>query len=583
MKLHCLPLAPLCAMLLLSPVGRLRAQDVTLAPDDIKNYKALVDKGHMSARVELRTGEKSYLHYRYDCYPGVERMILEDGSTFARVDGKEWMKSEDWGKTGTAAGDDASAELNNFVGVVNSAFTEPVFHDMSQGGTQWRFIEKSAGDGFESFTYERSREKPHPDGVYPQYTFIKHEGDTDGQLTLAQTAGQLKSDTKEIPFTINYDYSPEKIAQAQPEELLATGKKIADSKPEKVSVLATGDANCRVAGIVSGKDFDLTVQKPEGAYREIAVGKESWRSDDAGKTWKKEKKTDRRYYDLAHAPIHYVPNEAIPPFEAMVADGEEAGEGLRHIRFKAPDRVAYQGDRANYWFTMKDDGTPLIRHFNGPLVFDNKYVITFVEYQDVAGGKGVLPPPGNPDAVPPPGPEAMLAKAIAQMQTGVWKVDAHAEFTKKVKITGWISGADFDLTETPEDGSAGIRQIAIGSKSWGSSDNGVTWKPKQADDRFMYNLLHASLDTDRVQPAFETVETADHDGETWLHIREKENKKVDSEKDRPNCWILLDKDGQPVSVRRVAGYVMMDDTAVYCEADYTRAAAGEEIKPPAGK
>src|SRR5579862_666528 len=93
---------PLCAMLLLALA--LRAQNPKLAPTDLKNFKALADKGHLVAQVELQTGEQTFVRYRYDRFPDAERIVEQDGSVFARVGRREWVVSEDWGKTGDPAG-----------------------------------------------------------------------------------------------------------------------------------------------------------------------------------------------------------------------------------------------------------------------------------------------------------------------------------------------------------------------------------------------------------------------------------------------------------------------------------------------
>lgn len=574
-------LVPLCAALLLPCSPHARGQNPKLAPSDIKNFKAMTDKGHLVAQVELQTGEQSFFHYRYDRYPAVERIIEEDGAVFARPKGKAWLKSDDWGKTGDAAGEEKSAQLDNFAEIVNAAFQEPAFHDMSQGGTVWRFVGKDEEEGYVAYAYERSREKPHPNGVYPRFTFIKRDGDKDGRLLLTMVTGQLVMGDggKLVPYTISFDYSPEGVAQSQPEELLPPAKKIMSGKPVKVDVFATGDANCRVTGIVSGRDFDLTVEKPDGSYRQIAVGGDCWRSDDGGKTWTKQAETDRRYYFLAHSPINYGAHEMIPPFE-KVPPATDEDKTLLHLRFKSPQGERYVGDRANYWLTTKDGSVTGIARFYGPLVFEKTYSTSDVRYSDVAGGQGVLPPPGNPVAAPHPGPEVMLMKTLQGMADGVWKVDAQAEFAKKARVTGLISGSDYDLTETTAEGKPVVRQITIGNKSWGTFDNGKTWRKESADDRALYNLIYAGLAPDRMKPPFEAAGSEQHDGKTWLHIRETGYPKPASDRDVWQYWILMDGENKPVSVRRFAGFVLMEGNPVYCDAVFTRAEEGAAIKPP---
>lgn len=575
-------IVPACAALLLSCASPARAQDAKLAPTDIKNFKALADKGHLVAQVALQTGEQTYVQYRYDRYPGVERIAQQDGSVFARLKGKAWVQSVDWGKSGDAVGKEKGDELDNFASVANLAFHEPVIHDTSQGGTVWRFVGKDVEDGYTAFAYERSREKPNPEGVYPRFTFIKRDGDKDGHLTLIQLTGQISIGKTLVPYTIAFDYSREAVAQRQPEELIPPAKKIASGKSMKVTVFATGDANCMVSGIVSGKDFDLTIEKPGGSYRQIAVGDESWRSDDEGKTWKKETETDRRYYFLTHAPVNYSPREVIPPFERVTPtkDEDSAKAGLLHLRYKSPQNEQYLGDRPNYWLAMKEGEPSGIRRFYGPLAFEKTFSTTDVQYSDLAGADGVLPPPGNPEAVAHPGPEVMLMKTLNDMAPRVWKVDAQVEFTKKARITGMISGADYDLTQTTPEGKVTLRQITIKDKSWGTFDGGKTWKNESADDRALYNLIQAGLAADRMKPPFETIGKEDHDGSTWLHIREKVDPKPESDKSVWQYWILMDKEDQAVAVRRFAGFVLMQGVPVYCQTDFAPAQEGAAIHPP---
>ena len=577
-----LPIFLLPPIASLAVAFNLHAQDPKLAPLDLKNFKALADKGHFIAQAELQTGIESYLHFRYDRFPSVERIMEQDGSVFARAKGKEWVRSGDWGKTGEAAGKEKSAELDTFATVANAVFLEPKIHDTTQGAMVWRLVDKDEEPGSIAYTYEQSRERPRSDGIYPRYTFIRREGDKDGKLMLSTLTGQLFLGEKLTPYTINFDCTPETVAKAQPEEWIPPAKKIMAGKPVKVEVFATGEANCRVAGILSGMDFDLTIQKPDRSWREIAVGDDSWRSDDDGKTWTKLDEADRHYFYLAHAPINYSPRELIPPFVAVPLLPDEE-KGLVHLVFKAPQGIQYEGDRSNYWLTMQDGKPGGVRSFKGPLVFGKSFAMGEVKYGDVADGKGVLPPPGNPAAAPQPGAEAVLMKTLAGMGGQVWKVDAQVEFAKKVRVSGLISGSDYDLAETSADGRPVVRQITIGQESWGSFDGGRTWKPEKADDRALFNLIYAGIAADRMKPPFEQAGTETRGGDTLLHLVEKVQPKPKSDGDVWQYWLLVDKDNNPVGMRRFAGHVMMQDSAVFCDASFAPAGKGEKIQPPPGK
>jgi hypothetical protein len=89
---------------------------------------------------------------------------------------------------------------------VNLPFQKGESHDPSQGDFVWRSIDQSKGDTYESFKYELSRERPHPDGVYPEFTFIKYKNDTDGNLLLTDFTAQIHLNGKMTPVTMNYQY-----------------------------------------------------------------------------------------------------------------------------------------------------------------------------------------------------------------------------------------------------------------------------------------------------------------------------------------------------------------------------------------
>jgi hypothetical protein len=178
------------------------AQDPTLALDDLKYSREAFEKNHLIAQVDVAT--RTPLHYRYDRYAEVRRIVMDDGVEYAQPKGKSWRKSKDWGKTGAIIKGDKAAELDNKADVAEVAFSEPVTHDASQGGFVWQFIDKGQESDIETYTYEQSREHPRPNGVYPRYTFVKYKNDTDGKLLLYRFTGQLRSGNEVIPIRIQY-------------------------------------------------------------------------------------------------------------------------------------------------------------------------------------------------------------------------------------------------------------------------------------------------------------------------------------------------------------------------------------------
>lgn len=191
--------------LLLFPLG-LRAQSPNLAPDDLNFTRTVAEANHLIAQATLRVQDNEYVHFRYDLYPDLKRITTEDGLVYIQLNGKSWIQSKDWGKTGTPVQSDKASELDTFVGVAESPFANSIPHDQSQGETVWKLIEQTKEDDHELFTYEQSRQNPMPDGVYPRFTFAKYKHDVDGRLLLEHLSAQMRTAERVIPVEIKYDF-----------------------------------------------------------------------------------------------------------------------------------------------------------------------------------------------------------------------------------------------------------------------------------------------------------------------------------------------------------------------------------------
>jgi hypothetical protein len=370
-------------------------------------------------------------------------------------------------------------------------------------------------------------------------------------------------------------------AEQRPEELLAAGKKAMDGKVLKVSAVVLGDKNLRIGGIISGKDFDLTVTGPDTRMRQIVKGENAWMSDDDGQTWKPIKLVDRRFFSLVRAPINCREGERIPSFEKLEVT-EEQGESLLHVRLTGQEPVAFEGDRPNAWLVMKDGAAVGVRRYAGPLVIDNGYVPSQVAYATPKDAVGVLEPPGNPDAVPPEDPADLLLQAAqVRMETGVWEVSATISGPNTVKVHGLFCGNDFDLAFEAKSGS-GVRQIRVQDRAWLSKDGGKTWKINANDDALMYNLVHAPLLRRQLHPDFEDAGMENHQGEKWEHLRLKSAEKLELKKDNVNYWLNIGADGKPAGIRHFEGYTRVQDEIPLCKIDY-RPSKAKSISPPATK
>ena len=85
-----------------------------------------------------------------------------------------------------------TAALNTYANIIGTLFVTPTSNDPAQGEHVWKFIAQTQSkDGTNTYyTYELTREHPHPNGVYPRYTFMKAAGDVDGQLFLSRVHGK---------------------------------------------------------------------------------------------------------------------------------------------------------------------------------------------------------------------------------------------------------------------------------------------------------------------------------------------------------------------------------------------------------
>jgi hypothetical protein len=281
-----------------------------------------------------------------------------------------------------------------------------------------------------------------------------------------------------------------------------------------------------------------------------------------------------------HTPIKFTADEKIPPFETVGTE-KVGDQSLLHIRFLAPDKVQYDGDRPNYWIAVQNRQAPVIHRYYGPAAFENNYVDDHVDYTPVVDKNPILPPPGNPQAAAAPaGPERLLMAAMKKMTAGVWDVTGTATFKKTIKIHGLLEGEDFDLTMEPGvKPDVPMRQISIKDQAWISSD-GKTWHTTGPNDRLVYNFAHTPILYGRLEPPFEKVGTEERNGATWLHIQlQVADAKVDA-KSRPQYWLVLDADGQALYIGRAEiPLISRGSTNVtYCAFDY--APSKDRITPP---
>jgi len=554
------------------------ADDQKDAAEGLKYTQALFEHNHFVAEVALEVEQNRFVRFHYDRFGQIETVAKEGQFPFQRRNGGAWEKADEWDKKlNPEVSPEEAEELNNTVSLVYNPFATPEFHDQTQGASVWKFISKRMDKSSDFLTYERTRETPKEGGVYPRFTFVRSEDLGEEKMLLGSFTAQVSLNQRLIPIRVEYGYD-------RPEDWLRSAKAMTDRLPCRVDALITGEHNMKVRGILAGEDFDLSIKTLTRDLRQIKSGTSCWQTTDQGKTWAPLESADLSYYNLVHSPIKFKQNERIPPFKTS-PQTEENGRSMRVVQFISPDPVRYGGDRPNYWLFM-DELTPTgICRYLGPLVWDNGYVGGTVEYHMLSTSTRVLPPPGNPEALPKAGPEDLLFEAERAMdRNGPIFVSAVSTYTKTAWITGTISHEDFDLIQTPEDQSSQtFRAIAIGKKAWATFDGGKKWKTESAEDRMIFNLVYAPIVPNRLQSEFEVISSEKHGQSTWIHIAAKIPGKIESEDQRPHYWIEVDEGGKAVAVRRYEGGLAGGGVIINCKTDYTLLPPSTKLHPPRGK
>src|ERR1700730_9302544 len=135
--------------------------------------------------------------------------------------------------------------------------------------------------------------------------------------------------------------------QEKPEAILAGAKKASETRAWRVDARIEADKQMNISGIVAANDLDLTIETVDGTKRQITLGDKSWVSQDGGKNWKNADVNDRRFYYLVHTPIKFSADQKIPPHEKVAPEKGEPAD-LLHVRFKAQEKIHYEGDRPNW-------------------------------------------------------------------------------------------------------------------------------------------------------------------------------------------------------------------------------------------
>jgi hypothetical protein len=151
--------------------------------------------------------------------------------------------------------------------------------------------------------------------------------------------------------------------------LLSSALKLMAKATWEVDATLNRGLKMRIHGLVSGEDFDLTLEPGAGnAVRQIGIKDKIWASFDGGK-WKlqtiAEQVPFRRIYNFVHNPIR--PDASFPAM-AIVEKQTRDGEGWIHLRSKSDARKQNEAQRLEYWFAISSDPKRNgVRRYEGPV------------------------------------------------------------------------------------------------------------------------------------------------------------------------------------------------------------------------
>ena len=155
----------------------------------------------------------------------------------------------------------------------------------------------------------------------------------------------------------------------------------------------------RVHGLLSGEDFDLTVEPADrNAIRQIAIKDKLWASFDGGKTWKLEsggeQSTFRRIYGFVHNPLR---TDAALPALQVVKQETHDGDTWMQLRPKTSNKKKAEPQQTEYWIAISQDSKRNgVRRYEGPVTepgHENEPLHCVATYQS-ANNKTIKPPAG---------------------------------------------------------------------------------------------------------------------------------------------------------------------------------------------
>src|SRR5437867_2464526 len=212
--------------------------------------------------------------------------------------------------------------------------------------------------------------------------------------------------TDRVDYTPNTDEHPivpppgnpsAQAAPPGPEALLMSAMKKMSTGVWSVNGTATFKKTINLHGLLSGEDFDLTMEpgvKPDVPMRSIVIKDKAWICSD-GETWHAGSPDDRLLYNLAHTPI--MTGRLEPPFEKVGAEsrnGGTNGQTWLHIRLKVAEAKADPKELPQYWLVLDSQGqAQYIGRAEMPMVTRGTTNVTQCSFDYAPAKEKIAPPP----------------------------------------------------------------------------------------------------------------------------------------------------------------------------------------------
>src|SRR6266436_771391 len=321
-------------------------------------------------------------------------------------------------------------------------------------------------------------------------------------------------------FTVNI--SPENAPG-----ILALNLKLMEGGTWEVDATISRAFKFRVHGLLSGKDFDLTVEPEDrNAFRQIAIKDQVWASFDGSKTWKLEDAKGhalaQRFYAFVHNPLR---TEATVPALEVVKQETRDGETWMQLRPKESGKRKGELQKTEYWIAISQDPKRNgVRRYEGPVTepgHENEPLHCVATYQPT--NDKTIQPPANTDAL---SQQDITPSATPDAKFAADNLKYSRDFYSKVHFVA-IANLDF--------GAAGTAQF-----KYDRYPNGGPERIQTGDGEF-----------------------ARKDGKTWLKSNDwgETGKPVDAQTSkRLNNWIgLIDArlNGEPASKDPSEGATVM--------------------------